>query len=132
MAQTLLGLRELLQTVQPEVEVLRGHSGPKTLVQLTGKLVAALKSDGQWVKEQEIQTDSTYLGLHSSLMDVLNALGFLSTADHDYDFSFFHQGLGYLYYFNSVYKSTKMFIMYSRLCLLSFISFFFYPPFLFK
>lgn len=40
--EALLGLRELHQTVQPEVEVLWGHAGAKALVQLPGKIMAAL------------------------------------------------------------------------------------------
>ena len=41
--QALLRLGELLQAVQPEVEVLRGHTGPQTLVELAGELVASLQ-----------------------------------------------------------------------------------------
>lgn len=41
--QALLRLRELLQAVEPEVEVLGCHAGPQALVQLTGELVAALR-----------------------------------------------------------------------------------------
>lgn len=40
--EALLGLRELHQTVQPEVEVFRGDAGTKALVQLPGKIMAAL------------------------------------------------------------------------------------------
>lgn len=40
--EALLGLRELHQTVQPEVEVFWGNAGTKALVQLPGKIVAAL------------------------------------------------------------------------------------------
>lgn len=41
--QALLSLGELLQAAQPEVEVLRGHTSPHTLVQLAGELVASLQ-----------------------------------------------------------------------------------------
>lgn len=43
--QALLCLGKLLQAVQPEVEVLRRHAGPQTLVQLAGELVASLRID---------------------------------------------------------------------------------------
>lgn len=44
-AQALLRLGKLFQAVQPEVEVLRRHAGPQTLVQLAGELVAPLQSN---------------------------------------------------------------------------------------
>lgn len=47
-AQALLRLRELLQAVEPEVEVLRRHAGAQALVQLAGELVAALRGRKRW------------------------------------------------------------------------------------
>lgn len=41
--QAVLGLGELHQRIQPEVEVLRGNACAQILVQLTGELVAALQ-----------------------------------------------------------------------------------------
>lgn len=43
--QALLRLGELLQAVEPEVEVLRCHAGPQTLVELAGELVTSLGID---------------------------------------------------------------------------------------
>lgn len=43
MTQALLCLGKLFQAVQPEVEVLGRHTGPQTLVQFTGELMAALQ-----------------------------------------------------------------------------------------
>lgn len=45
MTQTLLGLGKLFQAVQPEVEMLRRHSGAQALVQFTGELMATLEID---------------------------------------------------------------------------------------
>lgn len=41
--QELLCLGELLQAVQPEVEMLRRHTGPETLVKLARELMTALQ-----------------------------------------------------------------------------------------
>lgn len=41
--QALLSLGKLFQAVQPEVEVLGGHTGAQTLVQFTGEVVAPLQ-----------------------------------------------------------------------------------------
>ena len=46
-AEALLCLGELLQAVEPEVEVLRGHAGSQALVEVAGQVVAALQTGGQ-------------------------------------------------------------------------------------
>ena len=44
MAEALLRLGELLQAVEPEVEVLRGHARAQALVEVAGQVVAALRT----------------------------------------------------------------------------------------
>lgn len=52
--QALLGLRKLLQAIQPEVEVLRCYAGAQTLVQLARELMAALQTTKKQLQDSPV------------------------------------------------------------------------------